>query len=113
MDLVFNGHAHLYERTVPLRMYAGSGPGVVYVTEGGGGAGLSDVQRIPESAFVEARFSYVLVDVDGGRLDLSAHGLDGSTFDSLTLLKDVSPPARSVKPPARGRPPARPSKEPR
>lgn len=105
VDVVFNGHAHLYERTYPIRMYAQSGPGILYLTEGGGGAVLSTVERIPESAFVEARFSYVLADVDGGRLSLEAHGLDGTVFDSVTLEKTIAPTApRLVALPHRGRP---------
>jgi hypothetical protein len=112
VDVVFNGHAHLYERTVPIRMYAPGGPGILYVTEGGGGAVLSTVERIPESAFVEARFSYVLADVDGGRLLLSAYGLDGVVFDNVALEKTIAPaPPRAVALPNRSRPRTGVSKE--
>jgi predicted phosphodiesterase len=112
VDVVFSGHAHLYERTIPIRMYAASGPGIVYITEGGGGAILSTIERIPESAFVEARFSYLLGDVDGARLTLSAWSLDGATFDSVVLDKPVPPTApRSVPVPVPSRPRAGTSKK--
>lgn len=103
VDVVFNGHAHLYERTHAIRMYAPSGPGIIYITEGGGGAALSTIQLIPESAYAEARFSYLLADVDGGQLSLSAHGLDGTVFDSLILQKDIPTAPRAVPLPARNR----------
>jgi len=113
VDVVFTGHAHLYERTRPIRLYAASGPGVLYVTEGGGGASLSSVHRIPESAFVSACFGYLIVDVDGRTLSMTAHEVDGTVFDSVILEKLDDPGASRPKPrPSRSRPSASVAKDP-
>jgi len=113
VDVVFTGHAHLYERTRPLRLYAPSGPGVLYVTEGGGGAVLSSVHRIPESAFVSACFGYLVVDVDGGTFSITAHEVDGTVFDSVVLQKLEDPGTARPKPRVpRSRPSVSSAKEP-
>lgn len=98
VDVVFSGHAHLYERTIPIRLFASSGPGVVYMTEGGGGAVLSSIHRIPESAYVSVGFGYLLADVDGRTLSITAHDLDGNVFDSVVLQKPDDPGAARPAP---------------
>jgi predicted phosphodiesterase len=113
VDVVFSGHAHLYERTHPIRLFADSGPGVLYVTEGGGGASLSTIHRIPESAYVSASFGYVLADVDGRTLSITAHDVEGNVFDSVVLEKADDPgPARVAPVRARERSPRAISREP-
>jgi 3',5'-cyclic AMP phosphodiesterase CpdA len=99
VDVVFCGHEHLYERTFPIREFGFPGPGVVYITEGGGGADLDTFQKKSFSAFVVSRFGYTIGDVSGSRLVLSAHDTDGSVFDSVVLEK--APPASSPGPAAR------------
>jgi Calcineurin-like phosphoesterase len=96
VDIVFSGHEHLYERTYPIHDFFPSTPGVIYVTEGGGGAVLGGFQKEGYSAYAASRYSYVLVDIDGGNLLLTAHDPDGSLFDSVALAKqapsEASPP---------------------
>ncbi len=103
-DVVFSGHEHLYERTHPIRDFVSTGPGVVYVTEGGGGASLTpEFHQQDNSAYVSSRVGYVEVEIDGSRLILSAREPDGSVFDSVILEKpeDVPPRLRLVVTPAR------------
>jgi 3',5'-cyclic AMP phosphodiesterase CpdA len=107
VDVVFSGHAHLYERTVPIRLFADSGPGVLYVTEGGGGAVLSALHRIPESAYVATRFGYLLVDVDGKTLSITARDPDGTMFDRFSWDKEMAPGASRSTPQGTRRRPAR------
>jgi len=107
VDVVFCGHMHLYERTVAIRNFASSGPGIVYVTEGGGGASLVSFVRQDFSAYVAERHSYLVVDVEGGNLALTAHDPDGSVFDSLELHKTVPLEIRAT--PERILPPKRPA----
>src|SRR5262245_29725332 len=52
VDIVFAGHMHLYERTIAIRNFAAAGPGIVYMTEGGGGALLVPFARTDFSAYV-------------------------------------------------------------
>ena len=92
VDVVFCGHEHLYERTFPIRDFGFPGPGVVYVTEGGGGADLDSFQKKSYSAFAASRHGYSMGEISPGRFLLTAHDLDGSVFDSLLLTKTEAAP---------------------
>lgn len=87
VDVVFCGHEHLYERTFPIRDFGFPGAGVVYITEGGGGADLDSFQRKSYSAFAASRHGYVIGEVSPGRLLLTARDPSGSVFDSVLLTK--------------------------
>jgi 3',5'-cyclic AMP phosphodiesterase CpdA len=107
VDVVFCGHEHLYERTFPIRDFGFPGPGVVYITEGGGGADLDSFQRKSYSAFAASRHGYLIGEVSPGRLLLTAHDTDGSVFDSVLLTKAGAvpgPPGSIRKPRTVGRP---------
>ena len=78
VDLVFCGHDHAYERTVPIR-------GVTHVLSGGGGKRLYPVGRSEWTAFSESAHHAVLVRVDGGRLSLEAVKPDGTVLDRIDL----------------------------
>jgi hypothetical protein len=84
VDVVFNGHDHLYERTKPLG-------GVVYVTTGAGGAELYPRQHSNPFtvAFVNDRHSYTWVEVRGRTLALRQVDTEGRTIDTLTISKPV------------------------
>ncbi|HSP93698.1 MAG TPA: metallophosphoesterase [Thermoanaerobaculia bacterium] len=93
VDVVFCGHEHLYERTYPIRDFGFHGPGVVYLTEGGGGSDLDAPRGIQSySAFVASRHGYLIGEIAGGRLLLTAHDADGSVFDSVALEKAARVP---------------------
>jgi len=100
VDVVFCGHEHLYERTFPIRDFGFPGPGVVYITEGGGGADLDSFERRSFSAFAASRHGYTIGEVSPGRLVLTAHDTDGTVFDSVVLSK-----APVAQPPGSGRRP--------
>ncbi len=95
VDIVFSGHEHLYERTYPIRDFVTQGRGVVYVTEGGGGADLTAFSREEYSAYVAGKYGYVEIEIDGKTLTLSAHDTGGSVFDSVILAKAPSLVART------------------
>ncbi len=80
VDLVFCGHDHAYERTVPIR-------GVTHVLSGGGGKRLYPVGRSEWTAFSKSAYHAVLVRVDGGRLSLEAVGPDGTVLDRMDLSR--------------------------
>ena len=80
VPLVFNGHEHSYQRSVPV------GPGeATYFTTGGGGAPLYPVGASPMVARGVTANHYLRCAVNGYRLDVAAVGLDGLAFDSVTL----------------------------
>src|SRR5262245_22546918 len=90
VDVVFNGHIHLYERTWPLRGgKVDRQNGVIYVTSGGGGGKLDDIGPLPTwfKAQVKVDFHYCYVNIHGGQLELQAFDHRGCLFDCLDLKK--------------------------
>ncbi len=79
VDLVFVGHEHIYESTVPIR-------GVTYVVSGGGGRRLYPAGKNRLTARSRSAHHAVQVGVGGGRLSLRAIEPDGTVFDRVDLL---------------------------
>jgi hypothetical protein len=83
VDLVFSGHDHVYERTVPIR-------GVTYVVSGGGGRRLYPAGNGEFTASSVSAHHAVLVHVSGRRLLLEAVEVGGKVVDRLELLQHTS-----------------------
>lgn len=91
VDIMFNGHNHLYERTKVIKGgVENTADGVLYVVAGGGGAPLydckSDLELLPEEqAFkyiCEKTFNYVIGDVDctgGCKIMFTVYSPDSSS----------------------------------
>ncbi len=86
-DLVFNGHDHNYERTVPLRNgeRADVADGVTYIVSAGAGAVLHPSGGRWFTEVSESIHHYVLLDVAGDVITGRALRLDGSVLDEFTL----------------------------
>jgi hypothetical protein len=93
VDVVFQGHERLYERTAPLAGDARAGEGVVYITLGGGGRPVSaPVEEAAEWSdellnvhhFAEGR-------VNGSLFTLVVYGRDGTVLDIFRLEKPAVP----------------------
>jgi hypothetical protein len=80
--VVFSGHVHAYEHSLVN--------GVHYLTTGGGGASLSTGWNSaqPWTVYREATYQFVLVDVRGDTVVACGVRPDGSTFDSLLLVRN-------------------------
>jgi acid phosphatase type 7 len=90
LDIAFNGHIHLYERTWPLREgKIDRKNGVIYVTSGGGGGSLEDVGALPTwfKAQVLTDFHYCYVNIHGNKLEFKAYDHNSNLFDFLDLEK--------------------------
>jgi predicted phosphodiesterase len=90
VDVVLNGHIHVYERTWPIRAgKVDQKAGIVYVTSGGGGGRLEDFAPTP--AFFKHQFRsdfhFCHVAVHNGTFHLKAFDHDGRLFDQFTLKK--------------------------
>jgi acid phosphatase type 7 len=80
VDVVFAGHDHVYERTVPIR-------GVTYVVSGGGGRRLYRVGKGKHTAASAPKHHAILARVDGGCLSLEAVEPGGTVLDRSDLEK--------------------------
>jgi predicted phosphodiesterase len=81
VDLVFNGHDHIYQRV--------ERDGIEYFVSGGGGAPLYTVSStlVQGTQTALSANHTIVVDVDGGVLDLNAYKTDGTKIDSVHLEK--------------------------
>jgi len=86
VDMVFNGHDHLYERSYT--------DGVYYIVAGGGGAPLHDPNQIsnPYQQYAEKTYHHCTIDINGLTATFHAVRNDGSVFDSVTFSHLPSPP---------------------
>jgi hypothetical protein len=99
VDLVLQGHNHLYERTWPTRDGAPVATDYdrraapVYVTAGGGGDWLYDFElpAAPWTAYREKTDQHLVLTVDGGSLKVESVRSNGTVHDSFTITKDIPP----------------------
>ncbi len=79
VDMVFNGHDHLYERSHKN--------GVYYIVSGGGGAPLypAHVKPNPNQQYAKSTYHFCTIDIDGKTATLQAHVPDGAVFDSVVV----------------------------
>lgn len=89
VDIVFNGHDHIYERSHPLEKgkIVDEG-GTIYVVTGGGGYSLYAVGSDYWTAHSQSIFHHVKVHITAGKkLRLQAISRDGSVFDEFQISK--------------------------
>ena len=89
VNVVFNGHWHLYERSVPItgdQEVDSPADGTTYVVAGGAGAGLYGCGEDSWfTAICEKTYSYVIMDIAGDTLTMNAYRDDGSLLDTLVI----------------------------
>jgi predicted phosphodiesterase len=90
VDMVFNGHIHVYERSWPIR--AGKvdrHKGVLYITSGGGGGRLEDFSPVPTWFKAQCRSDYhfCYVTIHGDELSFKAFDHTGMLFDTFDVRK--------------------------
>lgn len=77
VDLVLAGHDHHYERSVPVH-------GITHIVSGAG-CKLTPVGSRWHTAYAESTLQFLRIDVDGGRLQGRAVGVDGRRVDRFEL----------------------------
>ena len=82
VQLVFSGHDHAYERTVPVG-------GVIYLVTGGGGKRLYQARKRSWTAASASAHHATLVCVHGEHLTLEAVKPDGTVLDHLEMRADA------------------------
>ena len=104
VDVVFNGHDHIYERSFPMRANRRDDEsGVIYVVTGGGGAPLYPVDAGEWTAFATSVHHCCIVSIDGPHLRWRIYDLDGEGVDYRWLCKDpafISAQVDSLQDPA-------------
>jgi hypothetical protein len=87
VQVVFSGHEHSYHRSYPVRdsTTTTQGDGTLYITSGGGGAGLYPVFAHPLLAVSQSRHHYIRAEMRGIQLTLHAIGIDGIEIDNVVL----------------------------
>lgn len=80
VDLVITGHAHSYERTVPV-------DGITYVVTGGGGAWLHPAGQNERTAFSKSTYQFISVDLTENGLTLKAVDDRGEVIDTFQIEK--------------------------
>jgi hypothetical protein len=78
VDVVFAGHDHHYERTVPQN-------GVTYIITGGGGRGTRGVGTSSFTAYSQSVLHFVYAELVDERLRIFAVDGTGAEFDSVVL----------------------------
>ncbi len=103
VDMIFNGHTHNYQRTIPININvsstagvesygSGEGQGRCQIVAGNAGAPISS----PASSSLwwldnsAAGRHFCEIDIDGDRLSMKAMFADHSVFDSLVIDKSIS-----------------------
>lgn len=91
VQLVYAGHDHQYERTVPLydeKTVADPKEGTTYIVTGGAGAPLYDSGNEWWTVYSTKSTNYVVVNIDGKKITLEAKTVDRQVFDYLSYTID-------------------------
>ncbi len=90
VDVAFNGHIHVYERTWPIyQMKVDQDRGVRYITSGGGGGGLE--KAAPQRTWFSLHFNpahhFCYVALQGKTIQFKAFDVEGRLFDTYEMTK--------------------------
>lgn len=90
VDIVWNGHIHSYERTWPIRDNKAVVDGApVYMITGGGGGNLETPGPVRPFFMNTVRrgHHYVMVRINGTKLEFQAYDIENRLFDEMVISK--------------------------
>lgn len=89
VDVVFFGHLHTYERTIPIRNNRPDPSGVVYIQAGGGGGNLEDFAPTPSwfSGKTHRGHHYLMCHQFGDTLEIRMYNDQQALLDIFTIEK--------------------------
>ncbi len=90
VDVVLNGHDHIYERTCPIKNGACTtvdDGGVVYFVTGGAGASLYSAGNAWFTAYSASKHHFMKLAVDDCTMDIQAIDDAGNAFDTYNIDK--------------------------
>ena len=87
VQVVFSGHEHSYQRSLPIRKssFVAPGVGTNYFTSGGGGAILYGVPDKPMVALAKSNYHYLRAEVQGTRITIHSIRQDAVEIDNYTV----------------------------
>jgi predicted phosphodiesterase len=89
VDFVITGHSHQYERFWPVAPPPGTnGSYVTYITAGGGGAPLYDIEPALHHAVAKRIHHFCLFHIKGNRLTMDTIDTNGNIIDHLEITKN-------------------------
>lgn len=85
VDIVFNGHDHIYERSFHN--------GIWYIVTGGGGAPQRPVNENfnPKQVYAETSLHFCKLSIDGARIEYEMIRANGTVGDSMTITQPGAP----------------------
>ena len=86
IDFVVTGHSHQYERFQPVEP-PGRGQYVTYITAGGGGAPLYEIEPTVYHACAKSVYQFCLFHIKGNVLTMDTIGVDGRVIDHVEITK--------------------------
>jgi len=89
VDMVFQGHDHDYERTVPVKEgRPDENDGIIYVTLGGGGSTIYVQRRNADwSEKFLATYNFAAIEIHDTAFKMSVYNKDGDVIDTLEIQK--------------------------
>lgn len=89
VKLVFNGHAHIYQRTYPLYDNAiNYDQGIIYITTGGAGGELGIIENNWWAEKEESVYHYVYIQITNSKIIISAVNEAGQIFDNFEIINN-------------------------
>lgn len=89
VDFVITGHSHQYERFWPVVPAAGTNAShVTYITAGGGGAPLYEIEPAIYHASAKRVHHFCLFHIKGNQLTMDTIAINGNIIDHLEITKN-------------------------